>query len=295
MPPRSNARSATIVRSWADGLSDALALVNPPDKARDLFGRYRDAFSAGFQEAYPPTVAAGDIRMVESLSEQRPLGVDFHHRMQEEQRAVGLKVWSLARPLPLSERVPVLENMGFRVVDERTYHIDSKGQGARHLVPRHAAGAPRRRHDRSRRRQGAAGSRLPDGDAWAGRKRRLQRAHARGQPSLARRGGDPHAVALPAPGTRALFAGLHVGDAGQARWHSRQHRGVVSRPLRSAFRRPRKSATPSRKRLPRASKRNCRRSTAWTRIAFCAASSTQCSRRSAPISSRPTKTATSRR
>ena len=119
---------AAIVRSWADGLSDALALANPPDKARDLFGRYRDAFSAGFQEAYPPTVAAGDIRMVETLSELRPLGVDFHHRMQEEQRAVGLKVWSWRRPLPLSERVPVLENMGFRVVDERTYHIDSKGK-----------------------------------------------------------------------------------------------------------------------------------------------------------------------
>ena len=119
---------AAIVRSWADGLSDALALANPPDKARDLFGRYRDAFSAGFQEAYPPTVAAGDVRMVETLSELRPLGVDFHHRMQEEQRAVGLKVWSWQRPLPLSERVPVLENMGFRVVDERTYHIDSKGK-----------------------------------------------------------------------------------------------------------------------------------------------------------------------
>ncbi|HEY1474162.1 MAG TPA: NAD-glutamate dehydrogenase [Pseudolabrys sp.] len=118
---------AAIVRSWTDGLSDALALANSPDKARDLFGRYRDAFSAGFQEAYSPAVAAADIRMVETLSEQRPLGVDFHHRMQEEQRAVGLKVWSWQRPLPLSERVPVLENMGFRVVDERTYHIDSEG------------------------------------------------------------------------------------------------------------------------------------------------------------------------
>ena len=125
---------AAIVRSWTDGLSDALALVNPPDKARALFRRYRDAFSIGFQEAYAPAVAAGDIRVVEALSEQRPLGVDFHHRIEEEQRAVGLKVWSLARPLPLSERVPVLENMGFRVVDERTYHIEpkseSKGDGA---------------------------------------------------------------------------------------------------------------------------------------------------------------------
>jgi glutamate dehydrogenase len=121
---------ADIVRSWTDGLSQVLALVNPPEKLRDLFSRYRDAFSIGFQEAYSPALAAGDIRVVESLNEQRPLGVDFHHRLEEEQRAVGLKVWSWQRPLPLSERVPVLENMGFRVVDERTYHIEPKGEGA---------------------------------------------------------------------------------------------------------------------------------------------------------------------
>ncbi|MGH6665967.1 MAG: NAD-glutamate dehydrogenase domain-containing protein, partial [Pseudolabrys sp.] len=121
---------SAIVRSWTDGLGQALALVNAPDKLRPLFDRYRDAFSAGFQEAYSPAIAAGDIRRIEGLSEQRPLGVDFHHRVEEEQRAVGLKVWSLARPLPLSERVPVLENMGFRVVDERTYHIEPKGEAA---------------------------------------------------------------------------------------------------------------------------------------------------------------------
>ena len=65
--------------------------------------------------------------MIEGLSEQRPLGVDFHHRLEEEQHTVGLKVWSFARPMPLSERVPVLENMGFRVVDERTYHVEPQG------------------------------------------------------------------------------------------------------------------------------------------------------------------------
>jgi glutamate dehydrogenase len=115
---------ANIVRSWTDGLAEALALANPAPKARDLLRRYRDAFSAGFHDTYPPAVAATDIRVMEGLTEQRPLGVDFHHRLEEEQRAVGLKVWSYARPLPLSERVPVLENMGFRVVDERTYHIE---------------------------------------------------------------------------------------------------------------------------------------------------------------------------
>jgi len=116
-----------IVRTWTDGLAGALSLVNPPDKAHALFNRYRGAFTAGFRDVYAPAVAAGDIRVIEGLSEDRPLGVDFHHRLEEEQRAVGLKVWSLAHPLPLSDRVPVLENMGFRVVDERTYHIAPEG------------------------------------------------------------------------------------------------------------------------------------------------------------------------
>ena len=120
---------SAIVRSWTDGLTQTLALANSPAKSRDLIERYREAFSAGYQDTYSPAVAAGDIRVIDGLTEQRPLGVDFHHRLEEEQRAVGLKVWSLARPLPLSERVPVLENMGFRVVDERTYHIVPQGSG----------------------------------------------------------------------------------------------------------------------------------------------------------------------
>ncbi|HEY5378164.1 MAG TPA: NAD-glutamate dehydrogenase [Pseudolabrys sp.] len=113
-----------IVRSWGDGLAAALTLTNDPRKARELFKRYRDAFGGGFRDTYMPAIAAGDIRVIESLTAERPLGVDFHHRLEEEQRSVGLKVWSYDRPLPLSERVPVLENMGFRVVDERTFHIE---------------------------------------------------------------------------------------------------------------------------------------------------------------------------
>jgi glutamate dehydrogenase len=119
---------AAMVRSWTDGLADALALVHSPEEARVLFARYRDAFSAGYHESYPPAVAEHDIRLVEGLSAEKPLAVDFHHRLEEEQRAVGLKLWSHEHPLPLSERVPVLENMGFRVVDERTFRIAPSGR-----------------------------------------------------------------------------------------------------------------------------------------------------------------------
>ncbi len=115
-----------IVRTWTDGLAEALALAHEAGAAHDLFNRYRDAFSLGFQDYYPPASAASDIRAIEALTAERPLGVDFRHRNSEERSQVSLKVWSFARPLPLSERVPVLENMGFRVVDERTYRIAPK-------------------------------------------------------------------------------------------------------------------------------------------------------------------------
>ena len=112
-----------IVRTWTDGLSDALAATYAPSKARALMKRYGEAFSQGYREAYAPLAAVGDIRAIELLSPGRPLGVDFHPRGQDDGNAIGLKVWSHDRPIPLSERVPVLENMGFRVVDELTYRI----------------------------------------------------------------------------------------------------------------------------------------------------------------------------
>src|SRR5262249_39488071 len=88
-----------------------------------LHARYGDAFSEGYREVYSPLNAVADIRMIEALTPEQPLGVDFYHRVWDEKQTVGLKVWSLRRPIALSERVPVLENMGFRVVDEQTFHV----------------------------------------------------------------------------------------------------------------------------------------------------------------------------
>ena len=51
---------------------------------------------------------------------------------------------------------------------------------------------------------------------------------------VARRRADPHHLALPAPDPRAVLAGLHVGDAAQARGARARDRRAVPRALRSA-------------------------------------------------------------
>jgi len=119
-----------IVRTWTDKFSDALGQVYPRDKVDALIQKYGGAFSDGYREAYQATAAVDDLRLIEGLTAERPLSVVFYRRAEKEPRAIGLKVWSHGRPLPLSERVPVLENMGFRVVDERTFLVEPGAGGS---------------------------------------------------------------------------------------------------------------------------------------------------------------------
>jgi glutamate dehydrogenase len=115
-----------IVRSWTDGLREALVAGPDPAQGRMLFARYRDAFPIDYREVYQPATALADIGVIEALLPERLLGVELYREIGAGLQSAGLKVFSHGRPIPLSERVPVLENMGFRVVDERTYHIQSK-------------------------------------------------------------------------------------------------------------------------------------------------------------------------
>ncbi|HMK69663.1 MAG TPA: NAD-glutamate dehydrogenase [Xanthobacteraceae bacterium] len=115
-----------IVRTWVDGLHDALFAGPDAAAGRALFIRYDDAFPIDYREVYAPAAAVIDIRVVEALTAERPFGVELYRDSAAEPASAGLKVFSHSRPIPLSERVPVLENMGFRVVDERTYQIQPR-------------------------------------------------------------------------------------------------------------------------------------------------------------------------
>jgi glutamate dehydrogenase len=119
-----------IVRTWMDRLADAIAVAHEPTRARQIGVRFRAAFSAAYREAYSPDTAVADIRTIENLTAERPLAVDFHRGHGKEEGVAALKVWSFDKPIPLSERVPVLENMGFRIVDEHTYHVEPAGTDA---------------------------------------------------------------------------------------------------------------------------------------------------------------------
>ncbi|GJD29164.1 NAD-specific glutamate dehydrogenase [Methylobacterium adhaesivum] len=122
-PATLEAEIGALVRTWGDDLRLALAEAMPGRQARALAARYADAFSAAYRESFEPRVAIADIAILDALSESRPRAVDIGRREADQAHQIRLKVFSRGGALSLSDRVPALENLGFRVVNERTYRI----------------------------------------------------------------------------------------------------------------------------------------------------------------------------
>ncbi|HWK87259.1 MAG TPA: NAD-glutamate dehydrogenase [Xanthobacteraceae bacterium] len=122
---------ARITRNWSDDFLRALTERHGGARAHDLAARYGEAFSAGYREAFGPESAIDDLAALERLSPERRLSIDFYRRDPAQLEKVHLKVWSFQEPLALSARVPVLEHMGFSVIDERTYALPGKDKDAK--------------------------------------------------------------------------------------------------------------------------------------------------------------------
>ncbi|QFR33188.1 NAD-glutamate dehydrogenase [Ancylobacter sp. TS-1] len=116
-----------IIRTWGDGVAEALGAAFPAARIGELTERYGNAFPAGYQSSYPPEDTIEDIKLIEGLSDANPVAAAFRPSPLRERDRVSLKVLSLKVPRLLSERVPMLEAMGFVVIDERTFTVRPAG------------------------------------------------------------------------------------------------------------------------------------------------------------------------
>src|SRR5947208_239241 len=115
---------SAIAATWADKLKAALTASTDGMRARMLANRYAQSFSGGYSEVFTAEQAIADIATIEMLTPARPVTISVHRdKGEDDPRRFGLKVFSDAAPLSLSYRVPVIENHGLRVVNERTYQI----------------------------------------------------------------------------------------------------------------------------------------------------------------------------
>ncbi|UUX47982.1 NAD-glutamate dehydrogenase [Nisaea acidiphila] len=122
-------RLADAARSWSDKLHQALVEARGEERGNALLRRYRNAFPSSYREDYSAQGAIFDIdRIEETLSDGR-LAINLFRPVGSEDRRLHLKFFHRDTPVPLSDVMPMIENMGVRVLSERPYEVSSKFLG----------------------------------------------------------------------------------------------------------------------------------------------------------------------
>ncbi len=119
------AQVAQAIRSWSEDLQRQL------DDER-LFGRYRQAFPASYRAEFAVGDAAEDIAKLEGLEPEDSFAMRFYRPPAAHGTGGSwrLKVFRSGEEVSLSQFLPMLENLGVRVVDERPYRVETADRPA---------------------------------------------------------------------------------------------------------------------------------------------------------------------
>lgn len=110
-------------RTWVDNLQRALVARYGEEKGLSLYERYANHFPLAYQEEVDPTKAPHDIRCLESLGDNHELEASLYSPAKNPKGLLCLKVFCREQPIIVSDILPILENMGLKVIAERPYDL----------------------------------------------------------------------------------------------------------------------------------------------------------------------------
>ena len=112
--------------TWQDALRQAAYERYGEEIGQQLFRLYGFGFSASYQEDHTPWVAAADLERLDDLDKVNNLKVSFYRPLGDtDGEQLRFRLYSYAKQVSPSDVLPVLENMGLRVVRENPYHIST--------------------------------------------------------------------------------------------------------------------------------------------------------------------------
>ncbi len=120
-------RIVALTRDWSQDFVSTLDEVFGAQRARAYVQRYGKAFSTSYKESFSVRTAAYDVEHLEALSKKRDLAMRFYRHSGDEDTRVNLKIYRLGLHLPLSDIMPMLENLGLRVIGENSYSLSCPG------------------------------------------------------------------------------------------------------------------------------------------------------------------------
>ena len=116
------------VRTWDDRLQSELQGAGARFAA--LAARWRGAFPAGYRDNVAPAQSLKDIAVLAELSPDGDIAVEFLPGPQEKPQECHLRLYRYGDPIPLSSRLPIVENMGLSAIEETTFDVSPQGASA---------------------------------------------------------------------------------------------------------------------------------------------------------------------
>jgi glutamate dehydrogenase len=121
------AKLSAAARRWEDDLHELLVERMGEEHAKRLAATYGQAFPAGYREDTSVRGALIDLETIDALGEARPLGMNLYRPLDAEPGTLRFKLYRRGVSIALSDSLPMLENLGVRVLDERPYEIRPSG------------------------------------------------------------------------------------------------------------------------------------------------------------------------
>lgn len=128
--PKLEASLTALVRDWQDALREKLVADHGEERGLALAQRYGGVLPGGYIEQATPGVAARDVATLDALAEDGQLRVSLRTDGVTSvcEECFEVKIFSKDESLPLSDVLPVLENLGLRVVAEYPHRVMVDGQ-----------------------------------------------------------------------------------------------------------------------------------------------------------------------
>ncbi|MDX1422137.1 MAG: NAD-glutamate dehydrogenase [Kiloniellales bacterium] len=115
-------------RSWTDRLEEALIDAQGEERGIRNLRRYAKAFPASYEENFNEHAAVFDLDRIEEALASGTLAMNLYHPIEAADHQVRFKIYRAGSPIHLSDILPMLENMGFKVVGEVPYDIWPAGR-----------------------------------------------------------------------------------------------------------------------------------------------------------------------
>ena len=121
-----NAQLHALLRNWHDELRDVLVEMCGETLGLNLAAGLGRALPAGYIEDNSATSAAEDVCELAMVEGADDLRLRLHRR--EGDGSLRLKLYRQGEDLPLSDVLPMMENLGLRVIAERPHRVQVDGQ-----------------------------------------------------------------------------------------------------------------------------------------------------------------------